>query len=47
VVLAFYWGWGSAGEEMPVGNGRAFTADALMAGEGVNGDSRGGIKEGE
>jgi hypothetical protein len=44
-VLAFYRGWGSAGEEMPVGNGWGFTT--INAGEGVNGDSRGGIKAGE
>jgi hypothetical protein len=29
VVLAFYSGWGSVGEEMPVGNGRGFMADAI------------------
>jgi hypothetical protein len=34
VVLTFYRGQGSAEEEMPVGNGRGFTADAI--------DGRGG-----
>jgi hypothetical protein len=34
VVLAFCTGWGSAGEEMSVGNGRGFTTDAI--------DGRGG-----
>jgi hypothetical protein len=29
VVLAFYRGRGSAGEEMPVGNNRGFTADTI------------------
>jgi hypothetical protein len=32
--------------EMPVGNGRRFTADAIDGRGGVNGDSRGGIKAG-
>jgi hypothetical protein len=34
VVLTFYRGRGSAGEEMPVGNGRGFTTDTI--------DGRGG-----
>jgi hypothetical protein len=34
VVLTFYRGRGSAGEEMPVGNGRGFTADAIDGGGG-------------
>jgi hypothetical protein len=36
-----------AGEEMPMGNGWDLRPTPLMAGEGVNGDSRGGIKAGE
>jgi hypothetical protein len=47
VVLTFYRGRGSAGEEMWVGNSRGFTADAIDGREGVNGASRGGIKAGE
>jgi hypothetical protein len=46
-VLAFYRGLGMLGVEMPVGNGRGFTADAIDGRGGVNGDSRGGIKAGE
>jgi hypothetical protein len=38
VVLAFYRGRGSAGEEMLVGNGRGFMADAI--------DGRGGCERG-
>jgi hypothetical protein len=34
-------------EEMQVGNDRGFTTDAIDGREGVNGDSRGGIKAGE
>jgi hypothetical protein len=35
-------GSGGVGVEMPVSNGRRFTAEPLMAGEGaINGDSRG------
>jgi hypothetical protein len=47
VVLAFYRGPGLLGVEMPVSNGRRFTADAIDGRGGVNGDSRGGIKAGE
>jgi hypothetical protein len=38
VVLAFYRGRGSTGEEIPVGNGRGFTVDAI--------DGRGGCYRG-
>jgi hypothetical protein len=44
VVLAFYRGAGLLRVEMPVSNGRQFTADAIDGRGGVNGDSRGGIK---
>jgi hypothetical protein len=45
VVLAFYRGRGELGVEMPVSNGRRFTAEPLMAGEGgINGESRRGVK---
>jgi hypothetical protein len=47
VVLAFYRGRGSAGEEMPMVTTGNLQPTPLMAGEGVNGDSRGGIKAGE
>jgi hypothetical protein len=49
VVLAFYRGPGLLGVEMLVSNGRRFMPDAIdvRGGGGVNGDSRGGIKEGE
>jgi hypothetical protein len=46
-VLAFYRGAGMLGVEMPAGNGRGFTADAIDGRGGVNGGSRGGIKAGE
>jgi hypothetical protein len=46
VVLAFYKGPGLLRVEMPVSNGRRFTADAIdgRGGGGVNEDSSGGIK---
>jgi hypothetical protein len=49
VVFTFYRGPRLLEVEMPVSNGRRFTADAIdgRGGGGVNGDSRGGIKAGE
>jgi hypothetical protein len=42
VVLTFYRGRGGLGVEMLASNGRQFTAEPLMVGEGgINGDSRG------
>jgi hypothetical protein len=45
-MLAFYRGPGLLRVEMPVSNGRRFTADAIDGQGGVNGDSIGGIKAG-
>jgi hypothetical protein len=44
VVLAFYRGRGSAGEEMPVGNSRGFTADAIDGRGFKRGNQCGGVR---